>query len=92
MAAFMEGTRSWQPREMAMVSEFIAKFFPRTPNATRVRLGIPHPELVLPDAEAEDFATLRLWNRWADAIVYHPDKTILIEAKIRPRLGPTEAL
>jgi len=77
---------------MAMVSEFVSKVFPKTPSTQRVRLGVPHPELLFPDIEPAELKMLQLFNRWADAIVLQDDRTIIIEGKIRPRLGPTEAL
>ena len=89
---FEEGKRAWQPRELAMVSEFLLEKDLLPFSSTRVRLGIPAPELVFAGITAEELGMLRVWSRWADAVVALPDKLILIEAKIRPRLGPLEAL
>jgi hypothetical protein len=89
---FPNEKRAWQPREMLMVAEALQKFFPGLPASTRVRLGMPHPELIFEDLSPEEIAMLRVWNRWADAVVFAPDRTYIIEGKIRPRLGPTEAL
>jgi len=84
--------RQWQPREMRLVSEFLAKHYARYPTQTRVRLGSIHPELK-PEllSEAEQRA-VGMWRRWADAIVFMPDRLILIEAAIRPSPGDISQL
>jgi hypothetical protein len=89
---YEEGKRSWQPRELAMVSDFLRDKGLLMNAQIRVRLGVPHPELLFHGITAEELRMLRVWQRWADAVVALPDKLILIEAKIRPRMGPLEAL
>ena len=75
-----------------MVSDFLREKDLLAFSSTRVRLGFPASQLLFEGMTAEDLALLRVWQRWADAVVALPDKLILIEAKIRPRLGPLEAL
>lgn len=90
--AFVEGKRKWQPREMAMVAEYVQKFYPGEHTITRVRLGAPHPDLLFDNIEPAEINLLKVYSRWADALVIKRDRVILIEAKIRPRLGPLEGL
>ncbi len=85
--------RAWQPRERLMVAEYVTRTFPDAQaKRYQVRLGAAPLELQgakLTDSEA---GALRVWSRWADAIVEYQDRVILIEAKIRPKMGPLEAL
>jgi len=75
--------RTWQPREMRMVSEWLAKTYPDIPTLQRVRLGAPHPELVYPGMEPEELNMLKVYSRWCDALILHPTYTTIVEAKIR---------
>jgi len=75
-----------------MTSEFMEKMFPEGRRLTRVRLGAPHPELVRPELEPEEIEMLKVYSRWADGLAILPDRLILVEAKIRPQMGPLEAL
>ncbi len=85
--------RAWQPRETLLVSQYVARTFPdATRVRTRVRLGstpIEPGEIAL---TPEDAGALRVWTRWADAVVEYRDRVIIIEAKIVPKVGPLEAL
>lgn len=84
--------RAWQPRELQMVSEFIAMMYPRDWFEMRVRLGTPKPAAptsLLTDAEKR---MVGVWRRWADAIVYRKHELILIEAAIRPDPGDISRL
>ena len=76
-----------------MVAEYVARTFPDAQAARmQVRLGAAPLELqgaTLSDSEA---GALRVWSRWADAVVEYPDRVILVEAKIRPKMGPIEGL
>jgi hypothetical protein len=79
--------RQWQPREMRLVSEFLAKMYPKYETRTRVRLGTIHPELHPETLSEAEKAMVGVFRRWADAIVFLPDRLILIEAAIRPSPG-----
>lgn len=75
-----------------MVSEYLAKNYSEYPTKTRVRVGSIHPDLKpdqLTDAEKR---AVGVWRRWADAIVFMPDRLILIEAAIRPQPGDISQL
>lgn len=82
-----KGKRSWQPREMQMVAEWLAKTFPGDPYMTRVRLGAPRPSVPRPDMTPEELAMVGVWRRWADAVVILKDRLLLVEAAIRPNPG-----
>lgn len=79
--------RRWQPREQRMVSEWLAKNYGQYSYRTRVRLGSIHPTLHPERLSAEERNLVGLWRRWADAVVFLPDRLLLIEAKIRPEPG-----
>jgi len=84
--------RRWQPRELRLVSEFLAQEFASWPYQTHVRLGSIRPRVegaFVSDAEAR---MLGVFRRWADAIVFLPDRLVLIEAAIRPEPGDISKL
>ncbi|MCW3990623.1 MAG: hypothetical protein NWE88_11185, partial [Candidatus Bathyarchaeota archaeon] len=78
--AVKKGKRAWQPREMQMVAEWLAKNFPGDPYMTRVRLGTPRSSTPRADMTPEELAMVGVWRRWADAIVILRDRILLIEA------------
>ena len=80
-------TRSWQPREMQMLSEWLAKNYPDGRYMTRVRLGAPKSEIPSAYMSPEERAMIGSWRRWADGIVLQKDRLILIESAIRPNPG-----
>ena len=84
--------RQWQPREMRLVSEYLAKHYPDYPTKTRVRLGSVHPDLHPELLSGGELRALGVWRRWADAIIIMPDRLILIEAAIRPEPGKISQL
>lgn len=84
--------RKWQPREMKLVSEYLAQNYPKYECRTRVRLG-SYPAALKPELlTGGDRRALGVWRRWADAIVIMPDRLILIEAAIRPNPGDISQL
>lgn len=84
------GTR--EPREMRLVSEYIAKYYPKCRTFTRVKLGTIHPDLLLPGIVEKEKRLLRAWQRWADAIVITKTRLILIEGAILPSVGDISVL
>jgi len=84
--------RQWQAREMRLVSEYLAKHYAKYPSQTRVRLGAIRPEIKSAELTDADKAMLGMWRRWADAIVFMPDRLLLIEAAIRPSPGDISQL
>lgn len=84
--------RQWQPREMRMVSEFLAAHYAEYSFKTRVRLGSLHPKLHPEDLTEPEQRMLGVFRRWADAIVFMPDRLVLIEVAIRPSPGDISQL
>lgn len=84
--------REWQAREMRLVAEFLAKEYADYPSQTRVRVGsLPsglHPE----NLTGPEQRMVGVWRRWADAVVFMPDRLVLIEAAIRPAPGKISQL
>lgn len=83
----MDGKRKWEPREIRMVSEYMALHYARYPYKMRVRLGSVPAELDLPGMDMEEYRMAGQWRRWADAVVFKPRQVVIIEAAIRPDPG-----
>lgn len=84
--------RKYEPREMKLVSEYLAEKYPDDRSMTRVRLGVIHPSLLQEKYTEEEKSLLTVWRRWADAIVVKKDRVILIEAAILPSPGDISVL
>ena len=84
--------RMWQPREMQMLAEWLAKTQVGKRFMTRVRLGTPKPAVPRPEMSIEERAMIGAWRRWADAIILEDDKVTLVEAAIRPDPGDISKL
>ena len=87
-----EEKRQWQPREMRLVSEFLAKHYGQYPTRTRVRVGSIHPDLKPGELSGAEQRMVGVFRRWADAVVFMPDRLVLIEAAIRPNPGDISQL
>lgn len=84
--------RRWQPRELRLVSEFLAQEYPGYAYQTHVRLGSIRPRVEGAfDSDAE-LRMLGVFRRWADALVVMEDRLVLIEAAIRPEPGDISKL
>jgi len=79
--------RDWQPREQRLVSEFVARFYPHTESRTHVHLGSTPTRLKGRYSTEEDARLVGVFRRWADALVFLPDRVLLIEGKILPQPG-----
>lgn len=75
-----------------MVAEYVAKKYPREQAMFRVRLGSIPTAITHEGMTEQELSLLRVWNRWADAVVIEGKTMHIIEAKIRPKLGPLEQL
>lgn len=84
--------RKWQPRELRLLSEYLAERYPNERAMTRVRLGSLQPRGDHGRFAADEEAALGVWRRWADAIVIAKAELILIEAAIRPDTGEPSKL
>lgn len=86
------GKRPYTPWEIMMISEWVAKTFPNTRWQTNVRLGKPQPRG--PDGlySRDELVLLGCWRRRVDAIVYLPDRLLLVEAILRADPGKITVL
>jgi len=75
-----------------MVSEFLVKNYSDYPTRTRVRVGSIHPDLKPEELTDAEKKMVGVFRRWADAIVFMPDRLVLIEAAIRPSPGDISQL
>lgn len=79
--------RKWQPRELRMLSEWLAETYHDYEYRTRVRLGRIEPRVTSPGLTEQERRMIGVHRRWADAVVLLPDRVVLVEAKIRPQPG-----
>ena len=84
--------RSWQPREMQMLSEWLVKTQQGKRWMTRVRLGSPKPSVPRAEMSLEERAMIGSWRRWADAVILTDDRVQIVEAAIRPNPGKISQL
>jgi len=94
LAVGLNERRAWQPREMLMLSEYLAKAYapPTWITMTRVRLGtLPPSPASSPDEEAER-RMMMVKNRWVDAVAISQWDLHVIEAAIRADLGDPSKL
>ena len=80
-------SRNWQPREQRLVSEFVAEFYGDYESRTHVHLGSTPARFKGMYAKEENGRLLGVFRRWADALVFMPDRLVLIEGKILPQPG-----
>jgi len=78
--------------ERMLLSEYIARRYPRRPYLIQFRVGAPHPALVRPDLAPEEVRMLLVFARRADGLVIFPDRLILIEAALKADPGHIEKL
>lgn len=81
------GKRDWQPREQRLVAEFVARFYPDNESRTHVHLGSMPTRLKGRWSSESDARLVGVFRRWADALVFLPDRVLLIEGKILPQPG-----
>ncbi len=84
--------RPYTPWEIMMISEWVAKTFPDVKYQTNVRLGVIQPRLPSGTYSADEAKALGLWRRRIDALVYLPDRLLLIEAVLRADPGKISIL
>ena len=84
--------RSWQPREMQMLAEWLTKTQKNKRWQMRVRLGSPRPAVPRPEMSPEEAAMVGSWRRWADAVILEDDKVTIVESAIRPQPGKISQL
>lgn len=86
------GQRTYLPREMRLLGEFVAKEYPTDQVFINLRLGAIRPDLDLDGLSPAEVRMLGVFRRFADALVVKPEKLILIEASIRPDPGKLSQL
>lgn len=69
--------------EAQYVSEYVATRYPRTPVRLHARLGTAPVSTLDVPLTAEEERIFRYKMRWADAVVFTPAETIVIEGKLR---------
>jgi len=75
--------KKWMPREKRMLADWLARNYPAERVQERVWLGpIVRGEL-MPGPGVTERVLLPFGGGWADALVLLPDRTLLIECKIR---------
>jgi len=81
------GARQYAQKEWRLLSWWLASFHPNAEIHMQVRLGPTStiPGLYLPEAPPD--GTLRLRNRWIDALFIENERVALVEAKIEPDPG-----
>lgn len=84
--------RHWQPREMQMLAEWVAKTQAGSRVLQRVRLGSPTPSVSRPEMSPEEQAMVGAWRRWADAVILTDKDVTIVEAAIRPDPGKISQL
>jgi len=75
--------RRWLPRETRMLADWISKHYPDVPHEYRVWLGRLPPEAVRAEELGITPQIYAPFGKWADAAIYLPDKTILVECKVK---------
>ena len=69
--------------ELLYVSQYIATRYPHVPCVIHAHLGTLPQSLSGRELEPAEERMLRVRMRWADAIVFCPDESIIIEGKLR---------
>lgn len=87
-----EKKRGYTPWEIMMIGEWVALTFPDVEWATNVRLGPIQPRNSGGRYTQEEMGMLGVWRRRVDAIVYLPDRLLLIEAVLRSDPGKLSIL
>ena len=75
--------RKWEPREQRMTVDYLIKFHPDAKHMTRVRLGPLPPAAARAEAEGMSPRLYVPVLHWADALALYPDRTVIIETKIK---------
>jgi len=81
------GERTWTPWEMRMVGEWVSSSFGDVRYQTNVRVGRIQPRANDGTYGQDEMAMLGVWRRFVDAIVYLPDRLLLVEAVLRADPG-----
>ena len=72
--------REW---EAEYVSEYIQKFWPKRLYILHFRITGPPQPAIREELSPEEIRMLRVWARWADAVILVPPVVYVVEAKLR---------
>lgn len=84
--------REYTVSETRLLAEFLGATYPNRRTMQRVRVGRIPAELDIRGLTPPEIASLGIWRRWVDAVVWDPPSVILVEAGIRPDLGDVSKL
>jgi len=86
------GTGAFTETHDPFLVEWLSLNFPPGSWRTNVRVGVVIPELRERAVTPQELRTLELWTRRIDAIVFLPNKVIIVEAMSTDRGGYVEKL
>jgi len=89
MAKSKRGYTAW---EIMMIGEWVAQTFPDVEWQTNVRLGSLIPRNKSGRFTKEELRLLGVWRRRVDAVVYLPDRLLLVEAVLQSHPGKLSML
>ena len=89
MAPQKRGYTQW---ETMMIGEWVAQTFPDVEWQTNVRLGSLTPRNEQGRYTVEELRLLGVWRRRVDAMVFLPDRLLLVEAVLRSQPGKVSTL
>jgi len=84
--------RPYHAWETMMIGEWVAQTFPTARWVTNVRLGTLQPRNDHGQFSQGELELLGVWRRRVDAIVYLPDRLLLVEAVLRSHPGKLSVL
>lgn len=88
----MAKNRTYTPWEIMMISEWVAETFPDVRWETNVRLGPMTPRNGHGRFTKDELRLLGVWRRRVDALVYLPDRLLLVESVMRSHPGKLSML
>lgn len=84
--------QSWTPWELNMIGEWLRKTFGDVRYKTQFRLGKIQPRLPDGTYGRDEMGMLGRWRRYADAVVFLPDRLLVIEAVMKSDPGKISTL
>jgi len=89
MAKSKRGYTAW---EIMMIGEWVAQTFPDVEWQTNMRLGSLTPRNKDGRFTVDELRLLGVWRRRVDAVVYLPDRLLLVEAVLQSHPGKLSML
>ena len=88
----MPQKRGYTPWEIMMITEWVAASFGDVRWATNVRLGPLQPRNSQGQYTKDELRLLGVWRRRIDALVFLPDRLLMVEAVLRSNPGKLSVL